>query len=135
MATSTNQVTERSGLESRSACPVAATTKLPQGTLAFISSTGYLTTGIATGANKLAGVMTQEADNSAGADGDIDGEYHTEGVFTLSGSGFTQADVGKDAYASDNNTVTLTSASMTKIGTIREVLSATSVRVALNRWA
>lgn len=135
MATTSNQTHERSGLESRSAGPVAATTKLPQGTLAFVSATGYLTNGIAAGANKLAGVMTHEADNTAGADGEIRGEYHTEGVFTLAGTGFTQADVGKDAYASDNNTVTLTTASMTKIGTIREVLSATSVRVALNRWA
>ena len=57
---------------------------------------------------------------------------YTKGSFELTGSGFTQADVGQPIYASDNYTVTTTSASNQWIGTCVSFISATKIWVELN---
>lgn len=114
----------------RVAMLVAALTHLYQGTLAFVTAAGYADDDTATGANKFAGVVVGEVDNSAGAAGDLTVELHNEGIFPLVGSGFTQADVGKVCYASDNYTITTTYApGCVRIGRVKEYVSATVVRV------
>lgn len=132
MAVTANQVTPRRD-GCRASGKLAASTRLYGGSLSFVNSGGYLVDGIAAGANKFAGVMVAEADNSDGANGDVDGEFYSEGDFVLTGSGFTQANVGALAYASDNYTVTATATSMVEIGVFREFISATQMLVSLRR--
>ena len=130
MAVTANQLITKAE-EGRVGMPVAASTTLYQGTLAFINSSGYADDDIAAGANAFAGVVVEQADNSSGSNGDINVELWTRGVFTLTGSGFTQATVGVLIYASDNYTVTATATSNTLIGRCVEFISSTKIKVEL----
>jgi hypothetical protein len=106
MAVTANQlITRQDGL--RKGYPVAASTTLYEGTLVFLAS-GYADDDTASGANAFGGVAIAKIDNSAGSSGDLNVECHTEGVFRLVGSGFSQATVGSLIYATDNYTVTTT---------------------------
>ena len=108
---------------------VAASTTLYQGCMSFLAS-GFLT-GTA-GGNAFAGVNKNYVDYSAGSAGDKSAENFTEGVFYLSGSGFSQASVGVKAYATDNNTVSVTSSSNSLVGTIVEYVSSTKVGIKID---
>lgn len=132
MATTTSARIVRSD-SNKGAAAVAASTKVPQNGLVFRNSAGYAVNIVASGVNPFIGVAESEADNSAGSAGDINVELYTEGVFTLgfAGASLTIADIAKKAYATDNDTLSITSTSRTPVGIIREVLSATSARVAI----
>lgn len=112
-------------------CGVLAAKHLYQGTLAFYDATGYLTDDDAAGANKFAGIVENEVDNSDGASGDLVAEFWTGGSYELTGSGFTQADTGKPIYATDNYTITTSSTTATRIGTCDGFVSATKLNVRL----
>ena len=113
--------------------PVLTSITLYIGTLAFIdAANGFITNVVNSGANKFAGITRDYVDNSSGASGDKKIILYERGTFELEGAGFTQADVGKKAYASDNFTVTTTATSNTYIGTITRVISATKIQVALD---
>lgn len=114
--------------------PVGAAITLYDLTMCFIDATdGQLTNVINAGANKFAGIVAQGgADNSAGADGDVTGEFYQEGEFLLTGSGFAATDVGVKVYATDNYVATKTSTNMTYIGTITKFVSATQVWVKID---
>lgn len=111
--------------------PVAATTHLYEGCLSFVDASGNAVATTNSGANKLAGMNVEEVDNSGGSAGDKLIELLRE-VVQLEGSGFTDADVGKLAYVSDNFTVTLTAAGNTFAGPIVKVISSTKVMVDLD---
>ncbi len=113
------------------AVPLAAV-KVFKGALLTFNSAGYADVGDAS--EPLAGVAIETVDNSAGAAGDKTVRVWRTGVFTFAGSGFTQADVGKQVQVSDDQTVVLNSAGSGKvqIGRIVEFVSATSVRVQIN---
>lgn len=104
MAVTANQVVKRQD-GCRASLPVYQSNTLYEGTLAFVNSTGYGVGSTGSGVNAFAGVVVTEADNASGASGDVKVELHREGVFQLVGSGFTQADVGKLVYATDNFTI------------------------------
>lgn len=110
---------------------VKASTILPHGRVAFFdAATGTLTNTSNAGANKLAGMMATRADNSSGANGDVNGEFYIDGSFEMVGSGFAAGDRGALVYAPDNgDTLTKTSTNATKIGKIDEVISSTKVMV------
>ena len=110
--------------------PVKAAKKLLQGTLAFIDA-GYLTDETNSGANKLAGVIREQADNTDGADGDINANVFERGTFSFPAGSLTLASVGTKAYASDNYTVTNSATDNTYIGTIVGI-EGDKVRVALD---
>ena len=122
MATTTDAKITRSD-SCKGSIPVAATKVLPQGSLAFRDSNGYGTDVVATGSNPLVGVVEERADNTSGANGDVNAELFQEGKFVLpfTGASLTQADVYKRAYATDNNTLTLTSSNASPVGTITRV--------------
>lgn len=135
MSVSANQVNVRQCDESVHA-PLAASTTLYEGTLAFVNTSGYLVGTTGSGVNRPAGVLKKGADNSAGNAGDVVGELWQEGIFEFAGSGFNQASVGKDAYATDNFTVAAGyAANGVRIGKIVEYISATKVAVALDPQA
>lgn len=131
MAATANQTIKAQEPRSRRGMPVAASTKLYQGTLAFINAAGYADDDTNSGANVLAGVVAEEADNGSGGNGDKNVEVYQRGMFYLPGSGFSQGDVGSLVYASDNFTVTTTATSNTLVGRIKEFVSATLVGVEL----
>ena len=132
MAVTANQlVTREDGILGGG--PVLAAITLYIGTMAFIdAANGYITNIINGGANKFAGIVRDYVDNSAGANGAVSATLWEKGSFVLVGSGFTQADVGKKIYATDNYAVHLTSTSRTYIGTVTRVISSTRVLVAID---
>ena len=129
MAVTANQVTPKREGDRRS-YPVAASVHIYEGTLVFLTAAGYATDVTATGVNGFLGVAVGEADNSSGSAGDITVEVWSEGEFTLTGSGFVQADVGSRVFAEDNYTVgvSISSASV-PIGMVTEFISSTQIRV------
>lgn len=131
MATTINQKIKRADSD-KGFAPVAAAKLLPQNGLVFRDASGYGTDIIAAGANPFLGLAESEADNSGGANGDENVELFHEGKFALAFTGLTQADIGKKAYATDNNACSLTATSRTYIGTIAEVVSATEAFVQLD---
>lgn len=111
--------------------PVKASTVLYSGTLTYIdSATGYITDDDAAGANVFFGVTRDTHDNSAGANGDINCEVYSEGIFFFSGTGFAQDDLGVSAHGVDNFTVALTGGSV--VGKIAEVVSATEISIKIS---
>lgn len=131
MAVTANQLISRSD-DCLDSGPVAASTRLYQGTLAFVNPSGYLESTTGSGANKFAGVVVEDTDNSSGSAGDLSAEIWKDGAFTLVGTGFTQASVGLVAYATDNFTVTTTPASgAVRIGVVVGYVSSTKVRVSV----
>ena len=132
MAVTANQLTARAdGL--RTSGPVYEAVRLYGGTMAFYNATGYLVPTVNSGANRFGGIVVNEADNSSGASGDIDAELLADGCFLLAGTGFTQASVGLDAYASDNYTITTSSSSTSYVGLIVGYVSSTEVWVQIRR--
>lgn len=103
------------------------------GTMAFIdAANGYVTNIINSGANKFAGIVRDYVDNSAGASGATSVNLYQEGSFVLVGSGFTQADVGKKVYATDNYVIGVSATSTTYIGTCTKYISATKLEVKID---
>jgi hypothetical protein len=111
---------------------VGAGIHLYQSTIGFRLPTGYITSTSNSGANKFAGVVQEEKDNSLGSDGDLKTEMWNHGVFEFDGSGFTIADEGKIAYGTDNFTVAVTPGTAgVPMGRIKEYISTTRVAVEL----
>lgn len=98
------------------AVALAAGTKVFQGSLIGKTATGY---GRALEAGDTAmGFAKDNVDNTDGTDGEKIVEVKSMGKVSLFISGLTIADVGKDVYASDDNTFTLTSTNNSKVGKI-----------------
>lgn len=112
--------------------PIEEATTIYQGTLCFFNAAGYVDDDIAAGVNKFAGVAVDDYDNSAGADGDLQAEFFSEGLFALEGTGFTQGTVGSDIYATDNFTVQTSSSSATYVGRCVGYISSTKIWVRLD---
>lgn len=110
--------------------PVVATGVIFKGSLCRLSAAGYLGVALAEVGAKFAGISEFAVDNSAGANGDVDGSVLREGIFLLEGVGFTQANVGAEVYASDDQTIsTVQAANEQAVGTITNFVSATQVWV------
>ena len=131
MAASADQLLEARCPEGRIPIKAAASKTLYANTLVFGAS-GYGTDVTNSGANAFLGVAVDKIDNGSGSAGDVSGEAYTEGVFYLSGTSFTQGTVGSAIYASDNNTVTATSSSNSKIGRCVDFVSATKIGVKID---
>lgn len=133
MAVTANQLIQGQDMHGKISGKVLAAKHLYQGCLAFIvPASGFVTDVIAAGVNVFAGILVGEVDNSAGANGDLECEMWSEGVYELTGSGFSQATVGSLIYAVDNYTVNTTSASQTKIGRCVRYISSTRIAVKID---
>ena len=98
--------------------PVKAATKIYAGSIVAINTAnGFAIKGVVSATLKAVGVAQAQADNSAGADGDIRVKIR-RGVFRFANSAagdlLTLADVGADCYIVDDQTVAKTSASNTR---------------------
>ena len=130
MAVTANQIVKQQDGSIRS-YPVAASTKIYQGTLVFLTASGYADDDTATGVNGFLGIAKEYVDNSSGSAGDLSVEVYTEGDFELVGGGtYTQANVGDIVYAEDNYTigVAISSASV-PIGKVTRFVSGTKLIV------
>mgnify|MGYP001581070136 CR=1 FL=1 len=87
MAVTANQLIKRQDGCKRS-YPVEQATRIYQGTLVYVNAAGYACDVTATGVNAFAGIAVAEANNTDGADGDIEVEVYTEGDFELTGTSF-----------------------------------------------
>lgn len=113
--------------------PLAAV-KVWKGSVLTFNAAGFADVGDPDEA--LAGVALETVDNSAGAAGDLSVRVVREGVVTLNKTTAVQADVGKNAFVTDDNLVHVTSAAgRLPIGVIVGLVSSSQVRVHLNRVA
>lgn len=109
---------------------VAAAVNIFKGAIVKIQADGFLAPMSAEVGASLGGMAYEAADNSSGADGDIECKLLREGVFILAGAGFSQADVGSEVFASDDQTVSTTQgANEVSVGKIAQVIDATKVYV------
>lgn len=113
------------------AFPCVASDIIYKGALVKHNAAGYLAPCAGEAASQFAGIAYEEKDNSAGAAGDIVVRVIQEGCFELPGSGFSQAEVGSQVYATDDNEVTVTegTGSKQKVGVIVKFISSTKVLV------
>lgn len=113
--------------------PAAATAVVYKNAILMRNSAGYVLPAASLAGAVLAGVAYEACDNSAGANGDKSLRVEMERAFEFAGSGFTQADLLKDVYAADDNTVQIAvGTNLVKVGKIIEVISATKVVVKLH---
>lgn len=100
-------VLQKRGEEIRLAC--AAVKNYRGGAAAIVLATGYATPLVpATTDMKFVGVYLEGVDNSAGAAGAKYARIARKGVFEFNQAGLTVADIGKGAYFTDDNTISLT---------------------------
>ena len=136
-ALTSNQQVIRSD-KTRNGVPCAASVHHFEGGLAYVNSSGFADVVTNSGANKFAGVVFNEFDNSLGSNGGANPQtgaaaldLFTDGVFVLNGSGFTQATVGQLIYGVDSGTVSATATNNSRIGTCMQYFSATQIAVRL----
>jgi len=108
-----------------------AAVKVFKGSNLNYNSAGFVTKASDTSGEIFAGVALETTDNSAGAAGDKDVRLWKEGIFEMNCASATQAWVGKDVYAVDDNLVALaaTTTNDVKVGRVVAFVSATKVRV------
>lgn len=105
------------------------------GALVCVNAGGYAVPASDTSGLKFVGVARERADNSAGADGAISVLVRRKGVFKMAlGSAITQASLGADVCAVDDQTVDLASATTNDIvvGKIVEIIDSTHAWVELS---
>lgn len=69
------------------------------------------------------GFCAQKADNAGGSAGDVRVRTRAKGKIKLAIGSLAITDVGKDVYASDDNTFTLTKSTNTRIGHVSQFVS------------
>ena len=101
--------------------PVIASDIIYQGAAVGDNGSGYARPLVA--GDPFRGFALEKADNSDGSAGDINVRVITWGKVKLEISGLAITDVGKDVYASDDDTFTLTQGSNTRIGFVSRWVS------------
>lgn len=94
--------------------PVIATDIIYEGAAVGDNASGYARPLVA--GDPFRGFALRKADNSAGAAGAVRVEVRSSGLVQLSIGSLAITDVGKDVYASDDDTFTLTQSTNTRIG-------------------
>lgn len=110
--------------------PLAASTKVFAGSNVNYNTSGYAKKAADTASEVFAGVAMETVDNTGSA-GDKYVRVWKEGVFSMNCASATQAWVGQDVYAVDDNLVALaaTTTNDVKVGRVVQFVSATEVRV------
>jgi len=126
--TESKEVAEKDGVIV--AAPVLTATTIFRGALTCYDTNGFLIPAATGVGNVFAGVSEEEVTND-GASGDKYCRVKKTGNYLLEGAGFSQASVGASVYATDDQTISLTSTSNPIIGQIVEFVSATQVWVML----
>lgn len=130
-AAAADRICTRYGSQKIDSYPVAASTKIYQGTMVCINASGYAVPAANTVNFVFVGVARDQADNSSGANGAINVKVDRKGVVSMISAGLAITDVGKDLFAADDQTVTLTEGYV-KVGRLERYTSATEALVDLN---
>ncbi len=125
--TADRKTTYRQGLEIE--YKVAAGAKIHAGSIVCLNTSGFAVPGADTANLKFVGIAGEQADNSAGANGDITVRVRRKGVFRLAASGLAITDIGTVVNVSDDQTVAKTTSNSVACGTIAEFISVTEVGV------
>ncbi len=96
--------------------PVVATDIVYEGAAVGDNGSGYARPLVA--GDPFRGFAESKADNSTGSAGDVSVRVRSRGKAVLAISGLAITDVGKDVYASDDDTFSLTQGSNTRIGSV-----------------
>jgi hypothetical protein len=110
------------------ALPAAGGTHIYSGALVCINAAGYAVPAANAAGNTFLGVARMESNNTGGANGALTAEGYLKGIFSFSAPGVTTADMVKEAYVVDDNTLGL--------GVAAQPVNATGVtvhRTALSR--
>ena len=106
--------------------PIAASTTIFKGAHVMIDA-GYLKPSATGAASYGAGMALEDIDNSAGSDGDLWAKVDIVETVKLDGfTGLAITDVGKTAYASDDQTFSVTQGNDIPVGKIIGYVSATT---------
>lgn len=132
MAVTENKLIRKQDGEKRS-YKVNASTTIYEGSLVFLTATGYADDDTATGVNGFVGIACSKVDNSSGAAGDKSVEVWAKGDFVLTGAGtFTIANEGDLVYADDNYAIVVAIGSTSvPIGRCVKFVSATELIVSI----
>ncbi len=117
--------------------PMAAV-KIPKGVLVNVNAAGYATNATDASGETFAGVAYETVDNSDGSAGALSIRVMTSGTFVFvdGGGNGAQTDVGVEFKVVDNQTVTdVSTTNNLKAGIAVESVSATSVRIRIDRYA
>lgn len=87
------------------ALPAAAGAHIFAGALTAVNASGYVVPAADAAGTGFLGVARVEANNAAGADGALTAEGYLKGIFHFNAPGTTAADLAKEAYVVDDNTV------------------------------
>ena len=129
------------------AYPIASGETIYKGTFAGVNYAGYLVNITSSNVNEIAKpVVVYDTEITATANGSVSATYETgtntatcyvSGVFKVTCTSITQADVGKTMYLVDNFTVDdgLNGSGGLKVGSLETYLSATSGYISLNDFS
>lgn len=111
--------------------PVAANAKIYVGSLVFLSATGFAQPATTAAGLIVAGVSRAQVDNTGGADGALNVTVRRACHKFVNGDAIAEGDLGKMAYAVDNQTVSKGAAGKSPVGVIVQ-LEADGVWVAIH---
>lgn len=109
--------------------PVAATTQIYLGAIVLINAAGDAIPGADTASSSFVGIASENVDNSTGAAGDLRVKVRIHGVHQLVAAGLAATNVGDKVFATDDQTVALTSTNFVYVGRLIQFLSATVAMV------
>ncbi|TAN59652.1 hypothetical protein EPN18_10140 [bacterium] len=98
-----------------------ANSKIFAGSIGAVNAAGYAVPASDTAGLRVVGRVDSRVDNTGGADGALT-VVMREGVFKFAGSGLTSADVGKQCYVVDDQTISVSS-------TVNNVFAGTIIAV------
>ncbi len=116
---------------------IAGSTHIYKGSMVGLNSSGYLVAMQASATTaKFIGISYEQVDNSAGSNGDLECRVYTQGDFIFDLSSVAVTDITAAVYANGNNdTVTLTSTSNTKVGNVAGVPEANKIVLRIKQTA
>jgi len=101
--------------------------------LLMIDADGYVKPCASEAGASFAGMGYERVTATGLNDGDVSVRIERLNAIEVGASGITQADLGKEVYALDDNTVQIAAGTnLVKVGVIVEVISATKVLVKMN---
>jgi hypothetical protein len=134
MAALTKDVPRRTkGMSKLQAYKVAANAVIFKGAIVCTNASGFLAPAADTANFNCVGIATEAADNTGGANGDLEILVYrgVAYVATTGGSAVTQAHVGLDAVVLDDNTVVLAAGATNDINA-GEIMAVDSYGIAIN---
>ncbi len=107
--------------------PVAAATKIYAGAMVCVNAAGFAVPAADTSGYRFAGVALEQADNSSGGNGAEMVRLRRTGVFEFDAANLTQAKMGEDMYAVDDQTFADTNGTTNhiKVGALVKFVSTT----------